>query len=108
MKLMDKKFSLTKNNGEVVKEINITELAVIPEWWEDEEDFDEDSFEENILGAYLNINEKDEITIPVDEKGNVSVDGIRDASTKNVEDHPIFDELFDDWREVTFDNVTTI
>ena len=108
MKLMDKKFSLTKNNGEIVKEINITELAVIPEQWEGEEDFDEDSFEENILGAYLNINEKDEITIPVDDKGNVSVDGIRDASTKNVEDHPIFDELFDDWREVTFDNVTTI
>lgn len=108
MKLMDKKFSLTKSNGEIVKEINITELAVIPEWWEGEEDFDKDSFEENILGAYLNINEKDEITIPVDDKGNVSVDGIRDASTKNVEDHPIFDELFDDWREVTFDNVTTI
>lgn len=75
MKLMDKKFSLTKNNGEVVKEINITELAVIPEWWEDEEDFDEDSLEEEICGAYLNINEKDEITIPVDGKGNVSVDG---------------------------------
>lgn len=108
MKLMDKKFSLTKNNGEVVKEINITELAVIPEWWEDEEDFDEDSLEEEICGAYLNINEKDEITIPIDGKGNVSFDGIRDASTKNVEDHPIFDNLFDDWREVTFDNVTTI
>ena len=108
MKLMDKKFSLTKNNGEIVKEINITELAAIPERWGSEEDFDEDSFEENVLGAYLNINEKDEITIPVDDKGNVSVDGIRDASTKNVEDHPIFDELFDDWREVTFDNVTTI
>lgn len=108
MKLMDKKFSLTKNNGEVVKEINVTETAVTPEWWEDEDFLDEDSIEENGWAAYLTINEGNEIKIPVDENGNISVDASRDASTKNIEDHPIFDKFFDDWREVTFSNVTTI
>ena len=108
MKLMDKKFALVKIDGEEFKELNITEIAVTPDWWNDSDFLDEDSIEENGWAALLTISKDGEIEIPVDNKNNVSVDGDRNASTKNVEDHPIFDKFFEDWREVTFENVTTI
>ena len=92
------------------KALNMADHATPPEDMEDE-DFDnwgEEDWRE--VAAFITVHSDNHLEMPVDENNELSWDGVRNASTLNPEDIPIFDKFFEefelgDWREVKFDEL---
>lgn len=102
----DNKFSMWDDE---TKAINMADHVNPPEDMEgDWDDWSEEDIEE--LEAWITVHADGHLEMPVDEKGELSWDGVRNASTLNSEDAPLFDKFFEEfelgnWRDVKFDEL---
>ena len=102
----DETFEMWDDN---TKAINMSDHATPPE----DMDEDWDNWGEEDWGevpAFITVHAANHLEMPVDETGNLSWEGVRDASTLNPEDIPLFDKFFEDfelgdWREIKFDEL---
>ena len=94
---------------ETTKAINMSDHATPPEDMdEDWDNWGEEDWDE--VPAFITVHADNHLEMPVDEKGELSWDGVRTASTLNPEDVPLFDKFFEDfelgdWREIKFDEL---
>ena len=75
---------------------------------EDVDNWSEEDWEE--VSAFVTVHSDGHLEMPVDENNELSWDGVRNASTLNPEDVPLFDEFFNDfelgdWRDIKFDEL---